>query len=125
MTASPAPEPATVSSLRKELDALRMVGRAIIETDDVSEVLNRIAREAAGVVRARAASVLLDHLDHLEVAGAYRLGKRYKAIIENPTPATLVYMGPAGLAIESKKHFLVEDTETDARYLPWRLLARD
>ena len=99
--------PARIKELEKELDALRAVGRAIVELDDQSQILNRIAREAARVVRARAASILLDHVDHLEVAGAYRLGARYKATLENPPPANVAYRGPASIVTQTKQHFLV------------------
>jgi anti-sigma regulatory factor (Ser/Thr protein kinase) len=110
----------------RQLRALLAVGRAVAHARDVTTVLDRIAKEAAHVVRAEGASILLVRVRNqpFHVAGAFRLGEAYRTAIEKPSLQAWKHAGPPLLAIEGNEQIVVENTSADARYSPWRRVAR-
>lgn len=121
---------ATLSgALSSELESLLRVSRAVAAGGDLRAALDQIAREAARVADAKAASILLRRRDHggnerpFEVIGSYRLGSAYQSAIEHPNPERYRSPGPTFLAMEHDEQVVVEDTQADPRYKPWRAVA--
>ena len=112
-----------------ELESLLRVSRAVAHGSDRRATLDRVAREAARVADAKAASILLRrHNGHgreqpFEVVGAYRLGEAYHHAIEHPDALRYSSPGPSYLAMKNDEQIVVEDTFTDPRYGPWRSVA--
>jgi signal transduction histidine kinase len=113
-----------------ELESLLRVSRAVAHGDDLRATLDSVAREAADVADATSASILLRRNTGpgrerpFELIGAHRLGSAYRSAIEHPNPLRYDSQGPSFLAMELDEQMVVEDTLTDARYGPWRSVAR-
>jgi GAF domain-containing protein len=115
--------------LSSELDSLLRVSRAVAHGGDLRATLDSVAREAARVADARAASILLrrrrGELDEpFEIIGAHGLGRTYHTAIEHPNRTRLVSPGPSFMAMSRDEQVVVEDTLTDPRYVPWRSVAK-
>lgn len=116
--------------MSSELDSLLRVSRAVAQGGDLGATLDQVAREAARVADAKAASILLRRRVHggsekpFEVIGSYRLGRAYQSAIEHPNPERYRSPGPTFLAMEYDEQVVVEDTQVDERYKPWRAVAR-
>ena len=83
-----------------------------------------MAAEAAGVVAARAASILLlDGPKEFRLAGAHGLSPGYAARLDR-APALAPGLGPSGLAVQRRRPFAITDTEHEAEFAPWRPVAR-
>jgi signal transduction histidine kinase len=97
----------------------------VSEARSLRPVLNRIAREAARVVRARTASILLlEGHDRFRLAGSFGLSRGYGKLLASAREPLAPGRGPSGLAVKTGKPAIFEDVETDERFEPWRAIAR-
>lgn len=109
----------------REIAALLAVSRAVAESHDSSTVLDVVAREAAEVVGCRSSDIILYvRRGWLQVVGSYGLKPRYRRLYENPPPELMKARGPTTIAVETGKPTLVEDTESDERFAPFRRYSR-
>jgi GAF domain-containing protein/anti-sigma regulatory factor (Ser/Thr protein kinase) len=117
--------PAGVDELEAapELVAMLAVSRLVAHGGPLPEILDGIAAEAAGVVEAQSASILLLAGDRFTLAGSYGLSPSYAALLDR-APALAPGHGPSGLAVEREHAVAIPDTELDAEFAPWRPLAR-
>ena len=100
------------------------VSRAVARGGPLAEVLDQIAREAARVVGARSASILLLRApDRLTLAASYGLSADYGERLERAPKRLVRGQGPSGLAIEREAPVVFEDTSADPGFAPWRELA--
>jgi len=99
------------------------VSRLVAHGGPLAEILDGIATEAAGVVGARSASILLLAGDRFTLAGAYGLSASYAALLDR-APVLAPGHGPSGLAVQRARTVAIPDTELDADFAPWRPLAR-
>jgi signal transduction histidine kinase len=106
-----------------ELVAMLAVSRLVAHGGPLPEILDGIAAEAAGVVGAQSASILLLAGDRFTLAGAYGLSPSYAALLDR-APALAPGHGPSGLAVQRKRAVAIPDTELDAEFAPWRPVAR-
>ncbi|MBS1868588.1 MAG: GAF domain-containing protein [Actinobacteria bacterium] len=120
-----------VSPEDERMRALISVSRTILDMRSLGSALNRICEEAAGIACAQSASILLttaqaadDTGYYFRTGGRFGLGRAYRTVIDRPTGAAYTHKGASTLALESGAPILVEDTETDRIYMPWRELAR-
>lgn len=99
------------------------VSSAVARGGRLSSMLDAVASQAAGVVAARSASILLLRgRERFQLAGSYGLSARYSAMLDGAPPLAPGH-GPAGLAVERRTPVLIVDTETDQRFGPWRSVA--
>jgi hypothetical protein len=114
----------TGSGTAPELTAMLAVSRLAARGGPLAELLDRIAAEAAGVVGARSASILLlDGPAVFRLAGSSGLSAGYAARLRR-APALAPGHGPSGLAAQRRRPVAIADTETDAEFAPWRPVAR-
>jgi signal transduction histidine kinase len=106
-----------------ELAAMLAVSRLVAHGGPLAEILDGIATEAAAVVGARSASILLLAGDRFTLAGAYGLSASYAALLDR-APVLAPGHGPSGLAVQRARTVAIPDTELDADFAPWRPLAR-
>jgi GAF domain-containing protein len=112
------------ASLR-EISGMLAVSRAVAAGGPLPALLDHIAAEAATVVGARSASILLlEGRDHFRLAGAHGLSAGYAALLAGAPTQLAPGHGPSGLAVAEGRAIAIEDTETDARFAPWRAVAR-
>jgi signal transduction histidine kinase len=110
---------------RAEIAAMLTVSRAISDGRSLRSVLNRIAREAATVVGAETASVLLlQGTSRFRLAGSFGLSKGYGKLLASAPEPLAPGRGPSGLAVQSGEPAVFEDVEMDERFVPWRAIAR-
>src|SRR4051794_34295655 len=96
-----------------ELTAMLAVSRLVACGGPLAELLDRIAAEAAGVVGARSASILLlDGPAVLRLAGSSGLSDEYAARL-NRAPALAPGHGPSGLAVQRRAPVAISDTEDE------------
>jgi signal transduction histidine kinase len=108
-----------------QIEAMLAVSRAVSEARSIRPVLNRIAREAARVVRARTASILLlEGHDRFRLAGSFGLSRGYGKLLASAREPLAPGRGPSGLAVKTGRPAIFEDVETDERFDPWRAIAR-
>jgi signal transduction histidine kinase len=109
----------------REVRALLKVSRTVSQGGPLHTVLDRVAREAADVVGAFGAGVLLlTRNDRLTLAGSYGLSADYGRRLEGAAaPAIRPARGPSGIAIQDGSAIVVEDTELDERVARWRRIA--
>lgn len=109
----------------REVRALLKVSRAVSEGGPLRTVLDRVAHEAADVVGAFGAGVLLlTHHGRLMLAGSYGLSADYGRRLEGTAaPAIRPARGPSGIAIQDGSTIVIEDTELDKRVARWRRIA--
>ncbi len=113
-----------MTELAPELAAMLAVSRLVAAGGPLTALLDRVAAEAAGVVGARAASILLlDGPHEFRLAGAYGLSPGYAARLDR-APALAPGLGPSGLAVQRRRPFAISDTEHEAEFAPWRPVAR-
>jgi GAF domain-containing protein len=117
--------PAVQDLLSREVYALLAVGRTVAEGGHLTSTLNCVAREAANVVGARAASVLLlTRQGVMKLAGAHGLSAGYGTFLRPHTSTTIKPgYGPSGIAIRDHVPITIEDTERDPRVARWRHIA--
>ena len=106
-----------------ELAAMLAVSRLVAHGGPLPEILDGIAGEAAGVVGARSASILLLEGDRFSLAGAFGLSPSYAALLDR-APALAPGHGPSGLAVLHRHAVTIRDTELDTGFAPWRPVAR-
>jgi GAF domain-containing protein/histidine kinase/DNA gyrase B/HSP90-like ATPase len=107
-----------------EVAAMLAVSRNVAEGRSLRQVLNHTAREAAGVVGAETASVLLLHgSDRFRLAGSHGLSRGYGRLLASADPL-MPGRGPSGLAVKTGQPVIFTDVETDPRFVPWREVAR-
>jgi hypothetical protein len=105
--------------------ALLAVSRAVVRGGPLDEVLDAVVEEAAAVVGAHSASILLARADGaLRLAAGAGKSERYRVLLTHPPRRDPAHMGPSCLALERGEPLRVRDTETDPRYAPWRDVAR-
>jgi signal transduction histidine kinase len=108
-----------------ELAGMLAVSRLVARGGPLPGLLDGVAQEAAAVVGAHSASILL--LDAargtFELAGSFGLSARYAALLGR-APALAPGHGPSGLAVERAGAVAIADTERDADFAPWRPAAR-
>ena len=114
--------------MSSELESLLRVSRAVARGDQLRVTLDRVAEEAARVVEAKAAAILLRHGTSgaevpFEVVGSYQLGRFYRQAVEHPNPERFQTVGPTMAAITRDEQIVVEDTLEDPRNAPWRSVA--
>jgi signal transduction histidine kinase len=108
-----------------QIEAMLAVSRAVSEAGSLRPVLNRIAREAARVVGARTASILLlEGHNRFRLAGSFGLSRGYGKLLASAREPLAPGRGPSGLAVKTGKPAIFEDVETDERFVPWREIAR-
>jgi GAF domain-containing protein len=108
-----------------QIEAMLAVSRAVSEARSLRPVLNRIAREAARVVGARTASILLlEGHDRFRLAGSFGLSRGYGKLLASAREPLAPGRGPSGLAVKTGKPAIFEDVESDERFVPWREIAR-
>lgn len=114
----------------ERMRALITVSRTTLDMRSLGSALNRICEEAAGIAGAESASILLtttraadDTGYYFRTGGRFGLGRAYRTAIDRPTGTAFTDKGASTLALESGHPILVEDTETDPIYKPWRELA--
>ena len=120
MTAAYAPEQRATSRDREQIAALLAVSRTLAEGGELGEMLDVIAREAARVVGARSASILLLREKGLfRLGGSYNLSQRYCAYLEGVavTPGDR----PTGMVLRRAEPVLIEDAEDDPQLGPPKL----
>src|SRR3954463_11162990 len=94
-----------------ELTAMLAVSRLVARGGPLAELLDRVATEAAGVVGARSASILLlDGLTGFRLAGSFGLSDEYAARLHR-APALAPGHGPSGLAVQRRRAVAITDTE--------------
>ena len=107
-----------------ELAAMLAVSRLVAAGGPLEALLDRVAAEAAGVVGAQSASILLlDGGSAFRLAGAFGLSPTYAALLGR-APALAPGQGPSGLAVLHGRPTAIEDTERDVEFAPWREVAR-
>jgi GAF domain-containing protein len=106
-----------------ELVAMLAVSRLVAHGGPLPEILDGIAAEAAGVVGARSASILLLEGDRFSLGGAFGLSPSYAALLDR-APALAPGHGPSGLAVLHRHAVTIADTELDNDFAPWRPVAR-
>src|SRR4051795_1648612 len=107
-----------------ELAAMLAVSRLVAAGGPLEALLDRVAAEAATVVGARSASILLlDGSSALRLAGSFGLSSTYAALLDR-APALAPGHGPSGLAVLHGRPAAIADTESDAEFAPWRSVAR-
>jgi signal transduction histidine kinase len=108
-----------------QIEAMLAVSRAVSEARSLRPVLNRIAREAARVVGARTASILLlEGHNRFRLAGSFGLSRGYGKLLASAREPLAPGRGPSGLAVKTGKPAIFEDVEADERFVPWREIAR-
>lgn len=107
-----------------ELTAMLAVSRLVARGGPLAELLDRVAAEAAAVVGAQSASILLlDGPAVFRLAGSFGLSEDYAARL-NRAPTLAPGHGPSGLAAMRRRPVVIPDTEADEDFAPWRGLAR-
>lgn len=98
----------------EQIDALLAVSRAVARGGDLGALLDVIARGAADVVGARAASILLlREKGLLRLGGSFNLSRRYCDYLESLPIAQGA--GPSGLVLSGQSVVLIEDGWHDTR----------
>jgi len=103
--------------------AMLAVSRLVAAGGPLPDLLDQIAAEAAGVVGANAASILLLDGPELRLAGSFGLSPHYAALLDS-APALSPGHGPSGLAVQRRRPFVIVDTESEPEFAPWRPVAR-
>lgn len=108
-----------------ELASMLAVSRLVAEGGPLSDLLDGVAAEAAVVVGARSASILLLDAGRgtFALAGSSGLSARYAALLDR-APTLSPGHGPSGLAVQRAELVAIPDTEADADFEPWRDVAR-
>ena len=103
-----------------ELAAMLAVSRLVAAGGPLETVLDGVAAEAAAVVGARSASILLlDGRTTFRLAGAFGLSDAYATVLAG-APAIAPGHGPSGLAVQRGRPVAIPDTELEADFAPWR-----
>jgi signal transduction histidine kinase len=125
--AAPAPSPRDDEHailVTREVRALLTVSRAVAGGGPLAGVLDKIAREAADVVGAFGAGVLLLTRDRLKLAGSYGLSADYgRRLKGTAAPAIRPGRGPSGIAVQEGQPIVIDDTDLDERVARWRDIA--
>ncbi len=106
-----------------ELAGMLAVSRLVAAGGPLEALLDGVAREAAAVVGARSASILLLAGQSFRLAGAFGLSDHYAAVLDR-APALAPGQGPSGLAVQRRRPVAIPDTELDEDFAPWRSVAR-
>jgi GAF domain-containing protein len=106
-----------------ELAGMLAVSRLVAQGGPLPDLLDGVAAEAAAVVGAHSASILLLHGGRFSLAGAFGLSPRYAALLDR-APALAPGHGPSGLAVQRGRAVAIPDTELDEEFAPWRPVAR-
>src|SRR4051794_33721654 len=85
----------------RHVEAMLAVSRAVADGRPLRTVLNQVARQAARVVGAKTASILLLHdTGRLRLAGSFGLSQGYNKLLAQAEPLALG-RGPSGLAVQT------------------------
>jgi GAF domain-containing protein len=107
---------------RRELRAMLTVSRAVLRGGPLSAVLDRIAAEAARVVRgADRSSILLIEGSHdgFRLAGSSGLSERYRRLLSTGEAKLRPGQGPSGVAYQSGAAVVIDDLDSDPRVASW------
>lgn len=110
------------ASAEEQLKAIMAVSRAVAEGGALPDTLDHIAKAAAGMLRAKAAAIILRDNQRdtgLAVAGSYGLTPRYADYLNRQRPLE-VGQGPSGTAVQTGLPFAVADMQRDPIARPWR-----
>jgi signal transduction histidine kinase len=106
----------------EQLEAIMAISRAVAESGALTDTLDQIAKAAAGLVRAKAAAIILRASESdtgLAVAGAYGVTSGYADYLNRERPLE-VGKGPSGTAAQSGHPFAVPDMQLEPLARPWR-----
>ena len=110
------------ASAEEQLEAIMAVSRAVAEGGALSDTLDQIAQAAAGMLRAKAAAIILRASEWdpgLAVAGSNGLTPRYADYLNRERPLE-VGKGPSGTAVQTGLPFAVADMLREPLARPWR-----
>jgi GAF domain-containing protein len=113
------------SGAEEHLAAIMAVSAAVAEAGALDETLNKIARTAARLARAKAAAIILragESMKGLGVAGSYGLSPTYFDHL-NARKLLQVGTGPSGLAAKHGRPVIIRDVLEDEIFSPWRDVA--
>lgn len=117
MTVAEPSERLPAAGAREQIAALLAVSRAVARGGELGELLDVIAREAARVVGARSASILLlREKGMFRLGGSFNLSARYCAYLEGPLVAR--GDGPSGLVLQRGDPVLIEDADDSSALGP-------
>jgi signal transduction histidine kinase len=108
-----------------ELASMLAVSRLVAHGGPLPDLLDGVAAEAAAVVGARSASILMLDAGRgtFALAGSFGLSARYAGLLDH-APAMSPGHGPSGLAVQLGAPVAIPDTEVDPDFSPWRPVAR-
>ncbi|HEU4723591.1 MAG TPA: GAF domain-containing protein [Gemmatimonadaceae bacterium] len=115
-------ESRTSLSDRREILAMLDVSRAVVRGGSVSDILDRIAAAAAGVVAgADRASIILVEGRHrrFRLAGSHGLSAGYVDLLSTGEAKLKPGEGPSGVAYSAGSAVIVDDVETDPLIERW------
>jgi anti-sigma regulatory factor (Ser/Thr protein kinase) len=106
----------------RELRAMLPLGRAVLRGGELSDVLDRIAEQAAGVVAGadRASVILVEGSEHrFRLGGSYGLSDRYRRELTEGTGRLRPGEGPSGVAYVRRSAVVISDVRTDPIVREW------
>lgn len=122
---APGGVPTPESELVREMRAMLAVSRTVARGGQLEGVLDRISAEAAGVVGACSASILLVRADgRFELAGGHGLSTAYRRAMNGAPLQITRGHGPSGLAVATGEPVVIHDITSDPRFGRWSELAR-
>ena len=98
------------------------VSRAVARGGSLSEVLDLVAAEAAGVVRGadRSSIILIEGRQHrFRLAGSFGLSDAYRLLLSTGEAKLLPGQGPSGVAYQSGAPVVIDDLDRDRRVATW------
>lgn len=107
---------------RPEVRAMLAVSRAVARGGPLSEVLDRVAAEAAGVVRGadRSSIILIEGRHHrFRLAGSHGLSEAYRLLLSTGEAKLLPGEGPSGVAYACGAPVVIDDLDLDPRVATW------
>jgi signal transduction histidine kinase len=115
---------------RPELRSMLAVSRAVARGGPLSEVLDMVAAEAAGVVSGadRSSIILIEGRQHrFRLAGSCGLSEGYRLLLSTGEAKLLPGEGPSGVAFSTGAPVVIDDLDADPRVATWawRDIARD
>jgi GAF domain-containing protein len=115
---------------RPEFRAMLTVSGAVARGGSLSETLDLVAAEAAGVVvdADRSSIILIEGRQHqFRLAGSYGLSEAYRLLLSTGEAKLRPGEGPSGVAYESGAPVVIDDLDRDPRIATWawRDIARE
>ena len=106
------------------------VSAAVLRGASISDSLDRVAREAAGVIAGadRASIILIEGPKrHFRLAGSYGLSDHYVRLLSTGEAKLRPGVGPSGIAYADRRPVIVDDVDEDPviKDWPWRDIAHE